>query len=205
MNTQVQALQPLPQGPYPVAMIEQLMLADGRRVIVRPVLPQDAAGEQALVTAMSPNSRRMRFHGAVSQLPASLLRQMTDIDYRRHVALVAEALVDSDTTELIADARYVVRSDSPEQGEFAIAVADAWQGLGLGRRLLKRLAEHACRHGVRRLDGSVLVGNHTMLAMMQMLGAWIRDDPDDATLMRVSLACPAPACGECPVTPRLDA
>lgn len=193
MKTQVPALQPLRHGHYPVAMIGQLMLADGRSVIVRPVSPQDAAGEQALLTAMSPNSRRMRFHGAVSQLPASLLRQMTDIDYPRHVALVAEALVDSETTELIADARYVVRSDSPEQGEFAIAVADAWQGLGLGRMLLKRLAEHGCRHGVRVLDGSVLVGNHAMLGMMQSMGARICDEPGDATLMRVSLACSAPS------------
>ena len=34
---------------YPTRLIEQFALADGRRVTLRPVLPQDAEMEQALV------------------------------------------------------------------------------------------------------------------------------------------------------------
>lgn len=196
------ALRQLPQlpiGSYPVALIDRLHLVDGRSVIVRPVLPQDAAGQQALLAAMSPDSRRMRFHGAVVQLPAALLREMTAIDYQQHVALVAEALLDHDTTELVADARYVLLADQPERGEFAIAVADAWQGVGLGRALLTKLAEHACRHGVRTLDGSVLVGNRPMLGMMEKLGASFHADDEDASVMRVSLPCAAQACAGAPL------
>lgn len=184
----------LPQGSYPVALIDRVQLADGRSVIVRPVLPQDAAGQQSLLDAMSADSRRMRFHGAVTQLPASMLHHMTAIDYEQQVALIAEALVDHDTTELIADARYVLHAAQPDRGEFAIAVADAWHGVGLGRVLLTKLAEHACRHGVRQLDGSVLLGNRAMLGMMEQLGAQFHVDPDDSSVIRVSLTCAARAC-----------
>jgi RimJ/RimL family protein N-acetyltransferase len=190
----VNATLAVPQHSYPVSLIDRLQLPDGRSVIVRPVLPQDAAGQQALVAAMSPDSRRMRFHGAVSQLPASVLRQMTAIDYQRHVALIAEALVGQDSTELVADARYVLQHDDPSRGEFAVAVADAWQGQGLGRTLLTRLAEHACRHGVQVLDGSVLVGNRAMLGLMQQLGATITPDPDDDSVLRTRILCAAQAC-----------
>ena len=192
MNTQ--GTPGLPQASYPVALIDRVQLADGRSVIVRPVLPQDAAGQQQLLAAMSPDSRRMRFHGAVTQLPAAMLRQMTTIDYEQHVALIAETRVGQDSTELIADARYVLLADQPERGEFAIAVADAWQGVGLGRVLLTKLAEHACRHGVRVLHGSVLVGNRAMLGMMEQLGAQLFVDPDDSSVMRVSLMCAARPC-----------
>ncbi|MBI5720208.1 MAG: GNAT family N-acetyltransferase [Burkholderiales bacterium] len=165
---------------------ERLVLADGRSVQLRPVQPGDVAAEQAFVTALSPASRRRRFHGAMKQLPASVLQAMTSIDFRRHVALVAEAGCADGAARLVADARYV--RDEHGGAEFALAVADDWQGLGLGRALLQRLGRHARLSGVRTLNGSVLADNAPMLALMRSLGAQLRDDPSDATLVQVAVA-----------------
>jgi acetyltransferase len=166
---------------------ERITLADGRRVIVCPVHPQDACAEQAFVAdALSPASRYRRFHFGLRRLPDELVRQMTEIDQWRHVALVARP-ADRPRGAIVADARYVRSADSDE-AEFAIVVADAWQGSGLGRELLQRLARHAHTSGVRRVYGDVLWGNLPMIALVRSLGGALRLHPGDATLVRAEFA-----------------
>jgi acetyltransferase len=162
-------------------------LADARVVTVRPVLPQDADAERSFVSELSLQSRRMRFHGAVNALPDSVLQSMTSIDYRRHVALVAESVDRDGLGLLVADARYVVNDRGT--AEFAVAVADDWQHIGLGSAILKRLARHARREGVRRLEGAVLVRNVAMLGLMHRWGASLREDPDDTDVLIATLHC----------------
>lgn len=166
---------------------EPVVLRGGRRVTLRAVRPEDAAAEQRFITTLSPRSRLFRFHGAVNLLPATVLRSMTQVDQRQHVALVAEAGTDDGALLLVADARYVVDAGDPVAADFAIAVADDWQRQGLARALLQRLAAHARRHGVLRLHGSVMTANEPMLALMRRLGARLRADPGDASTLTALL------------------
>jgi acetyltransferase len=151
-------------------------LNDGRRVELAPVNPQDAPAERAFVGALSLTSRYRRFHFGLRELSPEASRAMTEVDQHRHVAFVARP-ADDDAT-IVADARYVRRADSAE-AEFAIAVADDWQGAGLGRALLTRA------NGVERLFGDVLWGNPAMLALVRSLGARLRRNPGDSTVVRV--------------------
>ena len=168
---------------------EELQLGNGRKVTLRPVQPQDAPAEHRFIQGLSPRSRLMRFHGAVNWLPATVLRKMTQVDQQQHVALVAVAATDDGAPLLVADARYVIDPHDPAGAEFALAVADDWQRLGLARRLLQRLTRYAAQQGVRRLHGSVMAGNEPMLALMRYMGASLRRDPGDAsTLTAVLLA-----------------
>ena len=70
---------------------------------------------------------------------------------------------------MIADARYVVGEDG-ETAEFAIAVADRWQGCGLAHRLLDALVACARRTGLRWLVADVLATNVRMLGLAQRMG-----------------------------------
>jgi acetyltransferase len=67
------------------------------------------------------------------------------------------------------------------------AVADDWQGRGLGRRLIAHLAAHARQHGVQRLHGDILADNRRMLALMRDHGARLTAHPDGAQLVRAVL------------------
>lgn len=107
------------------------------------------------------------------------------MDQRQHVAWVVEA--QEPGHPVIADARYVHEDDHPERAEFALAVADDWQGRGLGRRLIAHLAAHASQHGVRRLHGDILADNRRMLALMRDLGARMASHPDGPQLVRAVL------------------
>jgi RimJ/RimL family protein N-acetyltransferase len=149
---------------------ETLALRDGRQVTLRPARYSDApALRQFFFGSLSPRARLLRFHGAINQLPDSALRAMSTQIPRRHVALVAYTHTDDGLAHLLAEARYVVEDEG--EAEFAVAVADAWQGQGLGRALVQRLAAHARAEGVPLLHGAVVPGNEPMLRLMHSLGA----------------------------------
>lgn len=179
----------MPAWRFPSVLIDRLRLADGREVVVRPVLAFDAAAEQDFVRALSAASRQRRFHVGLRELPASLLRAMTEVDHDAHVAIVAEAIGDDDAATIVADARYVrgpTDDLAADEAEFAIAVADAWQGAGLGRALMQRLARHAARHGITRLVGDVLPGNAAMFAITNALGGRLAASPNGPGVIRTA-------------------
>jgi acetyltransferase len=173
-------------GPLPTELIDVWRLAGGARVVVRPVLPQDAALEQALVRALSPASRYQRFLAPVRELPPAWLERLTQLDFRSHVALIAETF-DAGRATPVAEARYVVDEAEPSHAEFAIVVADAWRRHGIARRLLAMLGCHALASGLRRLHGETLADNRAMIQLARSLGYRAGPQPGDARLVRLAL------------------
>ena len=172
---------------YPTRWIDVWHLPGGRRVTVRPVLPQDAELEQAMVRALSPASRYQRFFAPIRELPQGWLERLTQIDYRRQLALLAETFV-GEQALAVAEARYVVDA-SGREGEFAVVVADEWRHLGLARRLLQALMRHAAEAGLQRIAGDVLSTNHAMLSLASSLGFQVLRHPDGgAQVLRVQKA-----------------
>jgi acetyltransferase len=157
-------------------------LPGARAVRVRPVQPLDAAGEQAFFSGLSLDSRHLRFHFGLRELSPRLLAQFTELDPDWHRAWVAETL--EPLPRIVADARFVRLRDRPDQAEFAIAVADDWQGRSLGRRLIGLLMHEARTQGLDRLFGDVLVENHRMLALLRDLGAEHHGHADGPQLVR---------------------
>lgn len=151
---------------------EDWTLADGARVACRPIRPDDAAIEQAFVRALSPESRHFRFMAEIRELSPEMLARFTRIDYPHDLALIVTREHGGREQE-IAVARYVALG-APRQCEFALAVADGWQGRGVGYRLMQTLMRFASGAGYARMDGYVLAANHKMLELMQALGFEIR-------------------------------
>lgn len=160
-------------------------LPAGQRAWLRPLQPGDRGAEQAFFNGLSLDSRHQRFHFGLRELSPGLLALLTDVDQRLHRAWVVE--LDDAGHPVIADARFVCDPDQPTQAEFALAVADAWQGRGLGRRLVAHLVTEARRQGVQRLYGDVLAENRRMLALMREFGARLQSHPDGAQLVRAVL------------------
>ena len=100
------------------------------------------------------------------------------------MALAATTMLGGKET-LIGVARYVLDKDSPS-AEFAIVIADAWQGRGIGKRLLGELVDVARRRGLKRLYGDVLGMNRSMLELVRKLGFKLSRH-EDPTLTRASL------------------
>ena len=105
------------------------------------------------------------------------------IDHRRDAALIA--LVNEQGIErAVGVARYML-DNGRESCEFAIVVADDWQGLGLGHRLMTLLVDTAAARGLQRMHGEVLRINEPMLAFVKELGFSASVSNDDRTIQRV--------------------
>ena len=137
-------------------------------VTLRQIRPDDAPALQAFVRALSAVSRRLRFHMALNELTESGLQALTRVDQRAHVAFVLTTK-DRGTERIIGEARYAVSSDK-ETAEFAIAVAEAFRGMGLAKRLMAALIRAARAARLRWLIGDVLAGNARMLAFARRCG-----------------------------------
>jgi acetyltransferase len=87
----------------------------------------------------------------------------------------------------VAVARYVSNPDG-ESCEFALVVADNWQGRGLGRRLMEQLIDVARARGLRSMVGHVLAENRGMLALAQKLGFVVGDSGEGPMVKRAVLA-----------------
>ena len=106
----------------------------------------------------------------LSELPPNLLARFTQLDYDRELALVA---LHPENGDFIAVGRYAPNPDG-ESAEFALTVADAWQGKGIGRAMLERLCDAARNAGYKALHGYILDANREMLDLAERLG-FVRD------------------------------
>lgn len=169
---------------YPFELVETHRLKSGRLVLVRPIHPQDETLVQSFVRGLSPRSRYFRFHNSIRELDPRMLHAATHVDYRRHLALIAEWF-DGETEVEIGAARYFVRKDR-QTAEFAIAVSDAWQRQGLARHLLQRLMAIAEQRGLQRFEGDVLEENQGMIGLALDLGFEVREHASEPGVMVVS-------------------
>jgi RimJ/RimL family protein N-acetyltransferase len=142
------------------------LLHDRRTVRVRPLRPTDRALYERAVVDLSPRSRYLRFFAPMARPSERLLDQMTQTDGHRHVAYVALA---PDETTAVGVVRYVQTGDNPH-AEVAIAVADDWQGRGLGVQLLRHTIEHAGLTGLESLVATTLRENPGGARVLQAAG-----------------------------------
>ena len=153
---------------YPAELIDVVRLAGGERVVIRPVLPQDEDLTIAFFRNLSAPARYDRFMTSMRELPPELMRRFTQIDYADHLALVAEVFAGGRET-VIAEARYV-RLPGSLDAEFAVSVAEAWQGKKLASLLLGKLACRAAAAGVQRMVGETLATNAKMISLARKAG-----------------------------------
>lgn len=169
-------------APYPKQWERWLTGADGRRVFVRPVRPEDEAMYRTFFAQVSPEDLRLRFFAPVKDISHAFIARLTQIDYARALALCATL----ETGEMLGAVRLMLDADH-ESGEFAILLRSDQKGRGLGSALMKMIIDYGQREGVKHIEGQVLAENTTMLALCQQLGFEIRDDEDGAGAKEVRL------------------
>ncbi len=165
--------------PYPAHLVEAWQLDDGTPVTVRPIRGGDMGIERDFLAGLSSQTRYQRLLSARKLLPGEL-RRLTHIDYGRDMALAATVRFDGVET-LLGVARYVRLADA-QSAEFAIVVGDAWQGRGLGERLMRSLLRAAALHGMQSLVGLTLTTNVRMQRLARKLGFTPALESGDATV-----------------------
>jgi len=166
------------------------VLADGTKIHIRAVRPDDAEALRAGFENLSARSRYQRFLGGVGSLSPAMLDYLTNVDGVDHVAIAATR-TSADLSELgIAHARFVRIRDRPTVAEAAITVADEMQGRGVGRAIADCLAQLAIARGIEHFRGEVLVDNEPCRQLLRDIGAEVTWAEDGRVAFDIALRRP---------------
>lgn len=159
----------LPTDPnLPVIGPSTMVLPAGTEVTFRMMSPDDADIERQFITALSDRSRYLRFFSGMREVPNYLLKQLVEPHFPVSYALIA-TVPDGAGEKQIGVARYAP-TDREGVAEFAVVVADTWQGFGVASQLLRGVMTAATVAGIRRVEGLVLRENVPMLRLARKLG-----------------------------------
>jgi acetyltransferase len=169
--------------PYPTRYSTSWKLPDGVEVLLRPIRPEDEPLEHELLASLSHETIRTRFFSSMRDFSHEWLILFCNIDYDRHVAIVAE-ITENGKRKIIGVGRLIMEPDFPS-GEFAILVHDRYQGKGLGYKLVERLIEIGREKGLEEIVGEALTENEKMLKLARKLGfatQWVPGGTSKLTL-----------------------
>lgn len=183
--------QPSP-GPPPSAHAEPApdrCARDGRRYWVRDLRPDDLELELAFVGGLSPETRYLRLQYATAGMSREMAEQLLQLDGVNRMAIAALS-ADRGERRIVGVCRYA-REPGAYVAEFAIVVADDWQGTGVGTELMREVCLAARARGVHRLVGETLATNRHFIEWARSFGFTVDHGPD-AEHARVTLDLDGP-------------
>lgn len=163
-------------SPYPNQFEREAQTKDGYPFIIRPIKPEDAPLMVDLFNSLSPRSIYNRFFTPLKRLSPKTLVLLTQIDYDRDMALVA--LDRSGHVERMLGVARLMSDPDVTRSEFAVLVADRWQGKGIGATLMKDLMLIAQGRRIKVIFGVILAENRQMLTLARKLGFDVHREPD---------------------------
>jgi len=172
--------------PYPVQYIDVWKLKNKKRVVIRPIRPEDEPMLVKFHETLSEQSVYQRYFSVLKLSQRTAHERLTRIcfnDYDREIALVAEHKETPAAEPQIVGVGRLSKLHGIDEGEFSLLISDAWQGLGLGTELLKRLVQIGRDEKLQRITGSILPENHAMSQICQEAGFTIRRESDQHDLL----------------------
>jgi acetyltransferase len=172
--------------PYPEQYVGAWKLKNKKRIIIRPIRPEDEPLMVKFHQPLSEQSVYQRYFGVLKLSQRTAHERLTRIcfnDYDREIALVAEYKENPAAEAQILGVGRLSKLHGLNEGEFAILVSDAWQGQGLGTELLKRVVQVGRAEKLQRILGHILAENHVMNHVCQKVGFTVRPDEDHQDLL----------------------
>ena len=167
-------------APYPKELGSAERLRDGTVLRLRPLRPEDEPMLHDLAAHMSHEDLRLRFFTPVQGLTHVVAARLSQLDYDRELALLAEG------DGMALGVVHFFADPDKLRAEYAIAVRSDWKGRGVGFLLMTRLIHIARQRGIGELVGEVLRENQPMLQMCRELGFAMVPQPADPAIMVVN-------------------
>jgi acetyltransferase len=151
--------------PYPEEYMREVSLRDGTRVLLRPIQPEDEPMWHELLKNCSERSIWLRFRYLFKETTHEMATRFCFIDYDRTMAIVAEVETGG-KRQLVGVGRLVADADHRE-AEYAVLVADAWQGRGLGTLITDFCFEICSTWGIDRVYAETTADNQRMQRILR--------------------------------------
>jgi len=164
-------------SPYPKKYETLWKLRDGRSVLLRPIKPEDEPMWLEMFQNFSEESIRYRFFQIIKDTPHEVRVRYCNVDYDRELGIVAE-MTEEGRRKILGVVRLIIEPDG-KAGEIAFIVADPWQGLGLGSKMLDFMIEICKDKKLETVYGIMLPDNYRAINLMKKMGFTIeRIDAD---------------------------
>ncbi len=160
--------------PYPAEYRDTVELADGTTITLRPIHPADEPMWHTMLASCSPETLRARFFATIKGTTHEMATCYCFNDYDREMAIVAIHETEQET-QMLGVGR-LVADPGREQAEYAVLVADAWQGRRIGSILTGYCLEVAREWGVSEVTASTTPENQRMLATFREHGFTMQED-----------------------------
>jgi len=170
--------------PYPTRYVTPWKLKDGTEVTLRPIRPEDEPMELEFIKGLSEEAKRFRFFQVIRDLSHEALVRFCNINYDREMAFIAETRELNRRTEI--GVGRLIMEPNKKRGEFAVVVADKYQGKGLGTKLVDMLISVAEEKGLESMYGIVLPENANMIHLCEKLGFTVERRHEEV-VMRLKL------------------
>jgi acetyltransferase len=170
-------------SPYPKKYETYWKLKDGRTVLLRPIKPEDEPMWLEMFQNFSEESIRYRFFQIIKDTPHEVRVRYCNIDYDREMAIVAE-LTEDGRRRILGVVRVSAEPDG-KAGEIAFIIADPWQGLGLGTKMVDCTLETCKDMGLETVYAIMLPDNARAINLMKKMGFTVKyldDNTARATL-----------------------
>ena len=142
-------------------------LAHGYRAILQRITPASKPLIAAGMARLSLQSSRRRFFTPRVRLSERELDALTAVDGYKHYAFGICGRGPDGEPEGIAAAHFVRLAGDSGTAEIALTVIDDFQGQGLGKAMLGRLAAAALVRGVTRLRALIVPDNAPVLGLLR--------------------------------------
>jgi len=159
-------------SPYPKKYETLWKLRDGRTVLLRPIKPEDEPLWLEMFQNFSEQSIRYRFFNIIKDTPHEVRVRYCNIDYDREIAIVPE-LTEDGRRKILGVVRVPIEPDK-KTGEIAVIVADPWQGLGLGSKMMDYMIELCKDKKLETIYGVMLSDNYQAINLMKKMGFTIK-------------------------------
>ena len=149
--------------------MDKIKAKNGKEFLIRPIQKEDKIRLVIGLSKMSQESIHHRFLGFKKGFSEKELRQLTELDGKRHFALAVGTLDEKNELQGIGVGRYHAINESGTIAEVAITILDDFQGLGLGTILMKKLIKEAKENGFDTFEGILENTNDPMKALIKKL------------------------------------
>ena len=140
-----------------------------KQVLVRPIKAVDEDLLRDFFHKLSDQNVYMRYFSKLRSLPQKILKQYSDIDYSKDMALVALYPPETANHQIVGIGQWIL-DETDGIPEIAFQVRDDWQGEGLGGFFTHRLFKLGKLCGIKEFKADVLSNNGAMHNVFEHAG-----------------------------------
>ena len=150
---------------YPMEIASENTFKDRVKVRFRAIKPSDEEAMRRLFYRFSDKTIYRRYFYPIKTMPHDRMQEYVNIDYSQVMSIVA-LVGDPEHENIVAEARYS-KDDENFYGNFAIAVDERYQGLGIATYLYEMLIRLAKERGLKGFTAEVLRSNKGMMKVFE--------------------------------------